>query len=447
MGKYYDAAVIGAGLLGCFTARNLKRYNISVVIIEKNSDVCTGISRANTAVVYPGYDNRPGSLKAEMTVRACRGFDSLCRELDVPFSRCGSLMTARGPEGDEILRKKLRHGVENGVEGLEIVNGTVAKEIETALGDGITSALYCRSTGTVNPWEMCVAAYESAVLNGAEALFNTEVLSVDGQTVKTDKGEIRAGFVIDCSGLNAGRLTDSRYRVCPDCGDYLVIDRLSKGKPSHIVFEQSEIKCRGITAVPTVEGSLLLGPTHRDGAPDCSTECQGLEEVRASAGAVLPGLEMNIIKNFAAVRPNVETDAGDDVHDFVIDEKDNTLCFIGIKTPGMTCAEELGKYAAGKCASYLQAGYNPDFKPERKGIRRVRDMSFDERAAAVKADGDNGVIVCRCEEITLAEIKEAVRRGAVTPDGIKHRLGTGMGTCQGLRCLSEIEKILEAKQC
>ena len=121
--KRFDAAVIGGGILGCFAARSLTKYRLSVVLIESAEDVCTGISRANTAVVYAGYDHHPGSLKAQMTVQANASFDRLCGALDVAFSRCGSLMTACGPRGEAVLNKKLEQGRRNGVPGLRLLSG------------------------------------------------------------------------------------------------------------------------------------------------------------------------------------------------------------------------------------------------------------------------------------------------------------------------------------
>ena len=97
---HYDAIVIGGGLLGCMTARNLRRYDISVLLLEKEADVCMGITRANSAIVYAGYDNKPGSLKAELTVRGNANMEQLCRELDVPFSRCGSLLVTYDADSD-----------------------------------------------------------------------------------------------------------------------------------------------------------------------------------------------------------------------------------------------------------------------------------------------------------------------------------------------------------
>ena len=149
-----DVAVIGGGLLGCFAARELSRWKLNILLIEAREDVCTGISRANTAVVYPGYDHEPGTLKAEMTVRANISFDRLCTELDVPFSRCGSLMLSCGERADAILRQKFRRGQENGVPGICLMNAEEARQLEPALGPEIRSALWAPTAGTVNPWQL-----------------------------------------------------------------------------------------------------------------------------------------------------------------------------------------------------------------------------------------------------------------------------------------------------
>ena len=167
--KHVDAAVIGGGILGCFTARNLRRWRISTLLIEKEDDVCREISKANSAIVYAGYDNKPGSLKAQMTVRGNANMEKLCAELEVPFDRCGSMMVSFGEKGEQTLRKKLEQGRANGVPGLELLTGEEARAREPMLSEDVTAALYSPTTGTVNPWQLGIAAYENALQNGCEA--------------------------------------------------------------------------------------------------------------------------------------------------------------------------------------------------------------------------------------------------------------------------------------
>ncbi|MBQ9720359.1 MAG: FAD-dependent oxidoreductase [Oscillospiraceae bacterium] len=201
--KSYDVAVIGGGLLGCFAARNLRRWNITVALLEAREDVCTGVSRANSAIVYPGYDHKPGTLKAEMTVRANARFDELCAELDVPFSRCGSLMLSYGKRADAVLHRKYENGLRGGVPGLRLLSGEEAMALEPTLAPAVSTALYAPGAGTVNPWELGIAAWENAVANGVKAYLNTRVLGLrregNGYLVETNQESFSCRAVINCA--------------------------------------------------------------------------------------------------------------------------------------------------------------------------------------------------------------------------------------------------------
>ena len=448
----FDAAVIGGGLLGCFAARELSRRKLDIILLEAREDVCTGISRANTAVVYSGYDHKPGTLKAEMTVRANASFDRLCRDLDVPFSRCGSLMLSFGPGADAVLRKKLQNGEANGVPGLRLLDAESAYAMEPGLAPGLRHALFSPTTGTVNPWQLGIAACENAVHNGAQLRLNTKVIAIhhdqDGYLLETDRGSIRTCAVINCAGLNADRIQalafPTEVRIVPTAGDYLVLDKNSVGKPTHILEYEPEEKAKGLTVVPTVEGSLLLGPSERDNTLDYATTADGLLWVREQAARLLPGLDHDgTIRSFAAVRPNPEQADGRSIHSFCIEHPaERFWSLIGIKTPGLTCARELGQYVAAALARELRAEENPAFDPLRHAIPKAHTLSFDERQKLAAAEPDYGEIVCCCEDVTRGEILEAIRRGACTVDGVKRRVGTGMGCCQGARCQQKIAALI-----
>ena len=260
-----DAAVIGGGILGSMTARSLRRWNISTVLLEQEDDVCRGITRANSAIVYPGYDNKPGSLKAAMTVRGNAHMESLCKELEVPFSRCGSLLVTYDGASVPKLERKLQNGIANGVPGLRLLTGGEAEVMEPMLRPGVAAALYAPTTGTVNPWLLGIAAYENALQNGAEAMLNTEVLAIqrteDGYLLETHRGPIFAKTVFNCAGLYADRVQELCFgpdiRLEPDSAEYLVLDPLAP-KPGRVIFHQAQSCGKGITAIPCVEGNLLI---------------------------------------------------------------------------------------------------------------------------------------------------------------------------------------------
>ena len=448
----FDVAVIGGGLLGCFAARELSRRKLNIVLLEAREDVCTGISRANTAVVYPGYDHRPGTRKAEMTVRANASFDRLCAEFDVPFSRCGSLMLSFGPGADAVLQKKLRQGFENGVPGLRLLSAGEAYFLEPTLAPGLSTALYSPRAGTVDPWQLGIAACENAVRNGVELRLNSSVLALrrdgDGYLLETSRGALAARAVVNCAGLAADRvqalLFPSSVRIAATAGDYLVLDRHCENKPAHILEYEPEDGEKGLTVVPTVEGSLLLGPSERENTLDYATTESGLARVRALTQRLLPGLDLSdTIRSFAALRPNPQRPDGSDIRDFCIEHPAARFwSLIGIKTPGLTCARELGAYVADRLSEELCAEENPLFDPTRRGIRRAHALSFEERALLAERESDYGELVCVCEDVTKAEVLEAIRRGAVTVDGVKRRVGTGMGRCQGARCTQKIAALL-----
>lgn len=448
--KRLDVIVIGGGLLGCFAARNLCRWDLNVALLEAREDVCTGISRANTAVVYPGYDHKPGTLKAELTVRANRAFGMLCQALDVPFSRCGSIMAASGEQGEAVLRKKLRNGLENGVPDLQLLEREALLQLEPELTPEVTLGLFSPTAGTVNPWALGIAAMENAVQNGAAFYPNSEVTAIlerdGGYVVETEGETFFSKAIVNCAGLQSvsvqERIYPSPVRLRVTAGNYLILDPLTARAPKHIVQYEPE-RGKGLTAVPTVEGNLLLGPSEREGS-DFGTTREGLDFVRELTRKVLPQIHLeDTIRTFAALRPNPERPDGSSIRSFVIDRPaERFWSFLGVKTPGLTCADELGMYVARQAAEALNAKENPAFQPVRNGIPKAHGLDVAARQKRISEDSDYGEIVCFCEDVTLAEIRAAIRAGAVTVDGVKRRVGAGMGRCQGSRCRLKIEQLL-----
>ena len=417
------------------TARNLRRWNISTLVLEKEEDVCKGITRANSAIVYPGYDNKPGSLKAELTVRGNANMGTLCGELEVPFSRCGSLLVTYDNNAVSRLERKLQNGLRNGVPGLRMLSGAEAEAMAPMLKKGIAAALHAPSTGTVNPWQLGIAAMENAVQNGAEVLRNAEVLSIrperGGYVVETGQDVFSCAMVFNCAGLSADKVQELAFapsvRLAPDSAEYLVFDPLAP-KPDQVIFLQAESCGKGITAIPCTEGNLLISGVRKTMDIPFATTAGGLAELHAATKALLPEADLGlVIRSFGAVRPNPYAEKGQSIHDFCIENPaPGFYSLIGIKTPGLTASNELGLLLAQRAADYLRAEENLTFDPKRKAI----------------SEQDNEIL-CQCGKITKAEIIAAIRRGAATVDGVKRRVGSGMGRCQGSRCTYEIEKLLE----
>ena len=448
----FDVLIVGAGVVGSAAARELSKYNLKIGVLEKHPDVCCETSARNSGVLHAGFNNKPGSLKARMTVRANAGFDSLCQELDVPFRRCGSLLVTYDEATLPRLEKKLRQGIQNGVPGLRLLTGPKAESMEPMLRKGVAGALYAPTTGTVNPWQLGIAAYENAIHNGAEAVFNTCVQEISRSgadyMIQTDNGCFTCRTVLNCAGLYADRVQQLLFpptvRLHWDSAEYLVLDSRAQ-KPGQIIFLQADRCGKGITAIPCVEGNLLVSGTRKPLQEPFATTRKGLEELHAQARELLPQADLRqVIRSFGAVRPNPYVDSGDHLPDFCIERPaPGFTSLIGIKTPGLTCANELGSLLAQETARFLDAAPNPVFDPIRKGILQTSKLSGRELARLIEKDPDYGQIVCQCMQITKAEVKQAIARGAITEDGVKRRLGAGMGRCQGSRCRWEIEELIK----
>lgn len=506
MSLIFDVVVIGGGLLGCFVARSLTRYNLSVALLEMREDLCTGISRSNTAIVYSGCDTKPGTLKSSMCVSASQGFAALCEELGVRYSPCGSIMICFGERGHEVLLRKYKDGAENGVRGMRLLTREEVLELEPNIASTVHSGLFVPDTGTVMPWELCLAAAENAAHNGAEFFLNCEVLGVkQGYEIETTKGVFRAKAIVNCAGMAADRLLEMTYepvvRIVPSAGEYLIFDTKTSGAIGHVIFHEPEKKGKGLTLVPTVDGNIMAGPTerplkqwtveskqvggtfasHASHAGDCprppsgeqdgclygyETEQEGLDLLQSLVREIVPSLSHDhIIRSFGTVRPNpylmypdcnggwVQSDKS--VSDFCIVESGDGrfVSLVGVKTPGLTCANELGAHVAEKIASML--GSEPrvggdgegGFEPCRKPPVRLGELSFEDREACVREDPGCGAIVCRCRGVSESEIQGAIKRfpGASTRDGVKRRTGAGSGRCQGSFCGQAVEEIIASQ--
>ena len=443
-----DVIIIGAGILGCFAARALSMYDLKTIVLEKREDVCTMISKANTGIVYAGYDMHPGSLKAEMTIRSNAGFEQLCKELGVTYLKTGSIMVAYGPDGDQSLIRKMEQGKKSGVPGLHLITGKEAEQIEPNLRKGISSALYSETTGAVNPWDLGIAAYENAKANGVMFHFLESVMDIDCQnkrvSIKTQSNEYTAKVVINCAGSNTDSIREMAFapsvRIRNTSADYLVYAKGSASQISHVIFYEPEGKEKGLSIVPTEEGNLIIGATESSkmDCADYATRAEDLSALLSFSSTILPSLEQDqLLNEFASVRPNPYLLQNPEVklNDFNILEDWPMISLVAIKTPGITCAAELGKYVSEKVIHHIgQVQTNPYYDPIRKPIEHP-DMEHYKKE-------QDGEILCHCNLVTEKMIREAIKRGATTLNGIRRRTRAGMGCCQGADCEEKILKIL-----
>ena len=465
-----DVIVIGAGVVGAATARELSRYNLNVLVLEAGSDVAEGASKANSAIVHAGFDAKPGTNKAKFNVAGNRMFEDVCRELKVPFKRNGSLVLAFGEEEEKALEDLKAKAEQNGVP-VEIIDQAELRKREPRVSEAATKALWAPTGGICCPYELTFRYAENAAANGVEFAFDAKVVEVksksklklrvegegegEGWVVKTADGrEFEAKAIVNCAGIHSDELNNqvskTKYNIEARRGEYLMLDKDEDGTFAATMFQVPSKMGKGILVSPTVDGTVIVGPTAEDigDKEDKATTYEGLEKVKEGAMRTYPALPLGkVITEFSGLRAH-ETTKGD----FVLGEVSDAPGFfnaLGVESPGLTSAPALGLYLAGEVASKLGASKKNEaiISKDVSYWPKTREMEPEELAALVEKDPSFGRVICRCEEVTEGEIRAAIRArvGARTLDGIKRRTRSGMGRCQGGFCTPRLIEILAAE--
>lgn len=452
MERRWDVVIIGAGVTGCAAARELSKFDLNICLLERDEDVCSGTSKANSAIVHAGYDAEPGSLKAKMNLEGNRMMEDLAEELDFDFKRNGSLVLCFSETEMGDLKNLYERGIQNGVPGLAVLEKNQVRSLEPHVSPNVVGALFAPTGGIVCPFGLTIALAENAADNGVEFRFHTEVYGLEkeseGYLIKTNKGEIHTRFVINAAGVYAdvfhNMVSEKKIHITPRKGDYCLLDKEAGGYVSHTVFQLPGKYGKGVLVTPTVHGNLLLGPTAVDieDKEAAKTTAKELAEVTAKSAHSVEGIPYRqVITSFSGLR------AHEDGDDFILGEPEDAPGFFdaaGIESPGLTSAPAIGRYLAEAVAKQANAVRKTDFNGRRKGIIKAASLPFKERAELIQKNPAYGTIVCRCEEISEGEIVDAITRtlGATSMDGIKRRVRAGMGRCQAGFCTPRTMEIL-----
>lgn len=449
--KACDVAIIGAGVCGAAIARELSRYKQDIALLEREADVSFGSSKANSGIVHGGFHHSPTALKTRLEIEGAAMFDSLKGELGFPFRRCGILVAALHSDEMRMVEHLYAQGAENRAPGIELCSRERMLALEPKLSPSVVGGLHAPAGGIVEPYRFVFALVESARKNGVELMTRFDAVSASRvgelwRITARDGRTVDARWVVNCAGLFAdevsGMFGAERFEITPRKGEYFLLDRLAACTPSRVVFPVPSAVSKGMLVIPTVEGTTLIGPTADDvrDKVDRSTTAERLAAIVASARNLVPSVsERDAIANFAGLRPAL----GGDFYIALSDKVPGLVQVAGIQSPGLTASPAIARlvrdilFRAG-LPSTLDPSYDPFLPPP----VRVRDLAPDARASLVARDGRYGNIVCRCEQISEAEIVEAIRKGHTTLDGIKFYTRAQMGRCQGGFCTERILKIL-----
>ena len=458
MEKVHDVIVIGAGAVGCAVARELSRYNLSTLVLEKECDVAYGTSGRMSGVVHAGFNNKVGSLMAKLCVQGNRLFEGVCRELDIPYRKTGKVLVAFDESDIQALRGIIKQGDANGCTGLRLLS---AEEIHKLVpGIGGIGGMLSPNTAIFDPFEFCIAHAENAMDNGVQFSFESEVTSIrkEGEifVVGTPKGEFRGRYIVNCAGLYCDRISAmlgvDGYKIYPCRGQYYILDKIASellSVPAYPV-PRPGIGGLGIHLTPTIDGNIIIGPSaeYQNDADDYATTADVMEKLFSEAKALLPAIERrHIIGSYCGIRPKQAPPGEGGFRDFVIKEEPSCpglINLIGIESPGFTAAVPISFMVRDLLKQHIELVEKPDFKATRKAHIRFRDLPREEQEKLIAQDPEYGEIICRCQNVSKREIRDAIenRFGARSISSIKYRAWATTGRCNGGYCLAKIVDML-----
>lgn len=447
-----DVCIIGGGVVGCAIARELSRFHLSIVLLERHSDVSEGTTKANSAIVHAGYDAKPGTRKARDNVAGNRIFASWCDELATPYRNNGSLVVAFTEEEKNGLSALLERGRTNGVGGLRLLEQDELRAREPNLAPEVLAALLAETGGICCPYQLTIDLATHALLNGVDIRLDSPVRSIrrveGGFALDTPGQTVRCRMLVNAAGVHADtindQLSEDRFRILPRRGEYWMIDKTFGDAFRSTIFQMPTALGKGVLITPTVEDTLIIGPNAEDigDGDDVRTTAEGLAAVLRVARRSWPDMPgRQFITQFAGIRAHSDRD------DFIVGRSADVAGYYlaaGMESPGLTAAPAIAVELAEMIADDAGARRKEDFLPPYRQATPFRLLTPDERAARVRADPAWGRMICRCEQITEAEIVEAIQRplGARTVDGVKRRTRAGMGRCQGGFCQPRVLEIL-----
>ncbi len=449
----YDITVIGAGIIGTFIARELSRYELKVLLIDKGNDISNGTTKANSAIVHAGYDATEGTLKAKLNVRGNELYEQVCKELHVPFKRIGSLVIAFNEQEMKTVQELFDRGIKNGVPQMEILDKDSVLKLENNLSEEVVGGLYAKTAGIVGPWELAIALAENALENGIELLLNSPVTDIkkiaNGYCITAGDRKIESKMIINCAGIHSDDINNMvnspSFEILPNRGEYNLFDKSVGNMVNTVVFRCPSEAGKGVVIMPTVHGNLLIGPTaeYVDSKTSFATTLDGLNYINEHAQHTLKQIGFqNVITSFMGLRAKTKT------QDFIIEESKESLGFFnvaGIDSPGLTSAPAIAEYVLELVKRRIDnMELKQNFNPYRRPNIHFMELSDAEKAKLIEKDPRFGRIICRCEHITEGEIVDVIKRkaGATTVDGVKRRARPGSGRCQGGFCAPRVMEIL-----
>ncbi|MBR5518010.1 MAG: NAD(P)/FAD-dependent oxidoreductase, partial [Clostridia bacterium] len=348
-----DVVVIGAGAVGCAIARELSKYKVNVIVVDKNEDVGGDASKSNSAIIHTGYDATPGSLESQLVVAANPMYDELVKDLDVPFKRIGAILPAFTDEQFNQLPAIKEKAFKNHVYDVEYKSGKELLEMEPNLNPEVKGGLYIPRESIIDPFIYVQALAENAYANGVEFLLNAKVTDIKTEngkikSVVTEKGEIETKYVINSAGLYCDEIAEmvgkADYKVVARKGQFYILDKNTSCQVEYIVLPIPTKITKGKLMCHTIHGNMLVGPTAEDqeSKVDKSTSTEGLDSIAKDVRNLIPNVNLrDTITQYSGLRPNRNPEG---LNFDMYDDLEGYVNLSGVRSTGLTLSVAMGKY-------------------------------------------------------------------------------------------------------
>jgi glycerol-3-phosphate dehydrogenase len=454
--RRYHVAIIGAGVVGTAIARQLARYRLRTVLLERADDVGTGTSKANTAIVHTGFDTQPGTLESVLVRRGHALLHAYADAAGIALERTGAVLVAWNAEQAARLDDVLTKSRANGYDRAARLALDELYRREPHLERGASGAVTIPDESIICPWSTSIAFATEAIGAGVDLRLGTPVTDVrrdgDDWLLDTPRGTVRADWVVNAAGLASDlfnrRFGHDEFTIAPRRGQLIVFDKLARGLVSSIVLPVPTERTKGVLVAPTVYGNVLLGPTAEDitDPEDSATTAVGLDALLDAGRRIVPALvDEEVTATYAGVR--AATEHRD--YQITIHDGERYACVGGIRSTGLTASLAIAEHVVGQMGAagltLVEAEREPQIPsmPE-LGARGTRAFEDPRR---VQVDPAYGHIVCFCERVTEGELRDALTSPLPARDlaGVRRRTRATNGRCQGFYCGAAITARLAAQ--
>lgn len=450
----FDVAIIGAGVIGAAVARELAGTGLRVVLLDARADVGDATSKAALGTLHTGFDASPGTDQASLLRRGHTLLSRYAARAGIEFERRGALAVAWTDAEYEALPRLREVATRNGYPQCEVVGAAEVYVREPHLGPGARGALWVPDEAIICPWTTTLAFATEAVHRGVELRLRHRVdaAAVRGAdtALGTDNGTVRARWVVNAAGLHADAVDRMFGRrglaVTPQRGEVLVYDSLARPLVDHIIAPLPSPGGTGVSVLPTVYGTVALGPVAEAVAERSATHTTagGTERLLAEGRRLLPALvREEVIANYAGLYANT----GGGRYAVELDAQRRYLLLGGFGSTGLTASLAVAERAR---ALLTEAGLPADRRTAHPAPPPMPSLGEADRpyrrADLVAADPDYGRVVCFCENVSKGEIRDALRTTIPPADlrGLSRRTRAMNGRCQGTHCGAEVTGMWQA---